>query len=174
MRNLKKQRRKGDSEVEKYNEDLYIHFLSTDRFPEITYELKSKIRAGILGVLSYENFPYPAEVSVTFCDEKYIKDLNKTYRGIEKETDVLSFPLYEKGEFTYEECAMGASLGDIVISIPRAREQAIEIGNSFVKEATFLAIHSTLHLLGYDHELGPAEEEAQCLAQKEIISKIKF
>lgn len=154
--------------------ELYINFIKTSDFPELDYNLKLKVREGIIGALEYENFPYPAEVSVTFCSAEYIRELNAKHRGVDKATDVLSFPLYGKNEFSYEECAMGAALGDIVISVPRAHEQAGEIGNSFVREVTFLAIHSALHLLGYDHEISPEEEEAQCLAQREIIESIEF
>jgi probable rRNA maturation factor len=154
--------------------ELYINFLSTEKFPEIDYFLKLKIREGILGALREENFPYPAEVSVTLCDAEYIHGLNKSFRGVDRPTDVLSFPMYEKEEFTYEECAMGACLGDIVISVPKAKSQAEELGNSLVKEITFLAIHSTLHLLGYDHERSTEEDELQCRLQREIIEKINF
>ena len=157
-----------------YEQKLYINFSATEKFPEINYELKRKIREGILRVLMEENFPYSAEVSVTLCDGEYIHKLNKRFRGVDRPTDVLSFPLYEKGEFTYEECAMGACLGDIVISLPRAKEQAKELSNSLVREITFLAIHSTLHLLGYDHERSPEEDELQCRLQREIIEKINF
>jgi probable rRNA maturation factor len=66
------------------------------------------------------------------------------------------------------------TLGDIVISVERAKEQAKELGNSTTREIAFLAIHSTLHLLGYDHERSEDDEEAQCLAQREIIETLKF
>ena len=152
--------------------DLYINFSSTESFEEINYELKIAIRRAIEETLFYENFPYPAEVSVTFCSEKYINDLNREYRGVDKPTDVLSFPMYENGIFIPEECMPNAPLGDIVISIPRTKEQADELGHSFIREAAFLAIHSTLHLLGYDHERSQEEEEKQCEIQKMIIKKL--
>ena len=66
------------------------------------------------------------------------------------------------------------TLGDIVISIERAKEQAKEVGNSTIREIAFLAVHSTLHLLGYDHERSQEDEEAQCLAQREIMDKVKL
>ena len=82
--------------------------------------------------------------------------------------------MYDNGEFDLEECISGAMLGDIVISLQRAREQAEELGHGFLREVAFLTIHSTLHLLGYDHERGAEDEEAQCLAQREIIEELEI
>ena len=152
--------------------DLYINFSKSDNFAEINYELKITIRNAILETLEYEEFEYPAEVSVTLCSAEYIHGLNKEYRGVDRPTDVLSFPLYEEGNFDPVECSMGAALGDIVISIPRAKEQAKELGNSFIREVAFLTIHSTLHLLGYDHERSSNDDEIQCKKQREIIEKM--
>jgi probable rRNA maturation factor len=86
----------------------------------------------------------------------------------------LSFPLYDNGEFDELECSMGAALGDIVISVPRAKEQADELGNSFLREVAFLTVHSTLHLLGYDHERSAEDDELQCRIQKNIIETMEF
>ena len=154
--------------------ELFVKFSATADFPDATYELKLAVRRAILATLDYESFPYGAEVSVTLCDNAYIRKLNKKFRNKDKHTDVLSFPMYEGGDFPMEECISGAMLGDIVISLERAREQAEEVGNTFIREVAFLAIHSTLHLLGYDHELSPDDEEAQCLAQREIVSTLDF
>ncbi len=154
--------------------ELFIHFSATEHFDEIGYDLKSVIREAVLLTLSYENFKYPAEVSVTLCSEEYIHELNKRYRGIDRPTDVLSFPLYEDGNFDDGECMMGAALGDIVISVPRAKEQAMELGNSFLRELAFLTVHSTLHLLGYDHERSEEEDKIQCKIQKEIVNSMEL
>ena len=153
---------------------LYIKFSTTKRFDEINYNLKSVVREAIIRTLEYEDFIYDAEVSVTFCDNEYIRKLNKKYRNKDKATDVLSFPMYDDGDFDPTECISGAVLGDIVISLERAKEQAAEIGNSFLHEVAFLAVHSTLHLLGYDHERSAEEEEAQCIAQREIITEMEI
>ena len=149
--------------------DLFIKFSATKTFEEADYTLKKVVRDAILATLDYEGFQYGAIVSVTFCDNEYIHKLNKQYRNVDKHTDVLSFPMYEDGDFVMAECISGATLGDIVISVERAKEQAVEVGNSFLREVAFLTVHSTLHLLGYDHERSAEDEEEQCLAQKEII-----
>ena len=81
--------------------------------------------------------------------------------------------MYDSGIFPPDECIAGAPLGDIVISIPRAIEQAAELGNTFLREVSFLTVHSTLHLLGYDHELSPEDDEKQCRIQKEIVALLK-
>ncbi len=149
--------------------ELIIHFSATEAFDEIDYNLKLALRKGIIATLEKENFPYPAEVSLTLCGEKYIHELNLQYRGVDKPTDVLSFPMYENGNFVPDECLISAALGDIVISVPRAKEQAAELGHSFLREAVFLAVHSTLHLLGYDHERSEDEDKLQCRLQREIM-----
>jgi probable rRNA maturation factor len=151
---------------------LYISFSATKRFDEASYCLKKVVREAILATLEYEQFPYDAEVSVTFCDNEYIKGLNNEFRGIDRSTDVLSFPIYDEGNFDEVECATGAVLGDIVISVERAKEQAKELGNTFMREIAFLVIHSTLHLLGYDHERSHEDDEEQCRRQREIIDNL--
>ena len=155
---------------------LFISFSATDKFPECDYQLKYAVRRAIAATLEYEDFPYGAEVSVTFCDNKYIKRLNEQFRDKKSATDVLSFPMYDFDEETDPPVNPDGSLslGDIVISLERAAEQAKEIGNSFVREVAFLVIHSTLHLLGYDHERSKDDEEAQCLAQREIIEMLEI
>ena len=154
--------------------NLYITFTANRYFDESSYYLKRVVREAVKATLDYEDFPYDAEVSVTFCDNEYIRKLNAKYRGVDKHTDVLSFPMYEDGNFEIEECISGAVLGDIVISLERAKEQAKELGNSFLREVAFLTIHSTLHLLGYDHERSEAEDAEQCRLQKEIISGMEI
>ncbi len=153
---------------------LFINFSATKSFFEVDYYFKTMIRRAILATLRREEFPYDAEVSVTLCDNEYIHKLNKKYRGVDRHTDVLSFPMYEGGDFPEVECRHGATLGDIVISLERAKEQAKELGHGFLHEVAFLCIHSTLHLLGYDHELSAEEDERQCAAQREIMDKLEF
>ncbi len=152
--------------------ELKISFSQTRKFEETDYYFKTVVRRAIAATLENRLFPYDAYVSVTFCDGEHIRRLNKQYRGKDSETDVLSFPIYDDGNFDVGECIDGAALGDIVISIPRAKEQAKEIGNPFLKEIAFLAVHSTLHLLGYDHERSAEEDELQCSLQREICDSL--
>ena len=153
---------------------LKINFAKTKETLETDYYFKTVVRRAVSETLRYEKFPYDTEVSIIFCDNEYIKCLNKKYRGKDSATDVLSFPLYEDGKFDISECISGAMIGDIVISLERAEEQAKEIGHGFLREVAFLAIHSTLHLLGYDHERSKEEDELQCKAQREIIAKVEI
>ncbi|MBQ8372162.1 MAG: rRNA maturation RNase YbeY [Clostridia bacterium] len=152
---------------------LFIAFSKTAQAIGVDYRLKSAVRSAVSATLAEEEFPFDAEVSVTFCDNAHIRTLNNRFRGIDRHTDVLSFPMYD-GEFPEEECRFGASLGDIVISLERAREQAEELGNTFYREVAFLAIHSTLHLLGYDHERSEEDDELQCEKQRKIIETLTF
>ena len=154
--------------------NLYINFAATKEFEECDYYFKLVLRRAVQKTLEYEGVAFSSEVSITLCDNEYIKNLNKKFRKKDSATDVLSFPMYD---FNTEELFgddESVSLGDIVISIERAKEQAKEIGHTFLEEVAFLAIHSTLHLLGYDHERSPEEDEAQCAAQRDIVSMIEI
>ena len=159
-----------------FNKKLIIRFSATKEMPEVNYNLKMTVRRAISETLGEEDFSFPTDISVTFCDNEYIKGLNGKFRNKDKATDVLSFPMYDfpedEGElFPGDETL---SLGDIVISLERAKEQAKEVGNTFEREVAFLAIHSTLHLLGYDHERSPEDDEIQCKRQREIIEKLSI
>lgn len=92
-----------------------------------------------------------AEVSITLTDNTHIHELNKTYRGIDRPTDVLSFALNESDEPEILDGPEVDVLGELVISVERAREQAMEYGHSLRREIAFLTVHGMLHLLGYDH-----------------------
>ena len=158
------------------NNRLFISFSATDKFSECNYNLKMIVREAILATLEYEELIFDADVSVTFCDNEYIKGLNGEFRDKDSATDVLSFPMYDfESEDDLPLNPDGSiTLGDIVISVERAKEQAKEVGNSTIREIAFLAVHSTLHLLGYDHERSEEDDEAQCLAQREIMENIKI
>ncbi len=153
---------------------IYIH--SEQNKIIINRKLGGLIRRAISAALKYEGFAYDAEISVTLTDNDKIRILNSEYRNIDRATDVLSFPLFEKEELLSVETVDDEPicLGDIVVSLERATEQAEEYGHSFEREVAFLCVHSVLHLLGYDHELGKEQEEDMFARQEEILRKIKL
>ncbi len=130
------------------------------------------VRLAVEAALAYEGLCGACEVSLTLCDGEYIRALNAEYRGKDSATDVLSFPLFEEDEPILATDEL-LPLGDIVVNVDRAAEQAQELGHSTLREIAFLCVHSTLHLLGYDHERSSDEDEDMCRRQREIISKIE-
>ena len=119
--------------------------------------LRILIRRSCNAVLEFEHFERPAEISVTFVDNAKIAELNNQYRNKPMPTDVLSFPMGENGEYDENPETGNVILGDIVISMERAMEQAELYGHPLQREVAFLTVHSMLHLLGYDHENGGLE-----------------
>lgn len=105
--------------------------------------------------------------NVIIVDNNYIHKLNKEYRGVDRPTDVISFALEDNGSMETE---FGRVLGDIYISIDKAREQAKEYGHSLKRELSFLSIHGFLHLLGYDH-MNPEEEKEMFEIQELILNE---
>lgn len=114
--------------------------------------LRMLIRRCCNAVLRMEKFEGSVEVSVTFVNNEQIKEYNAQYRNKNIETDVLSFPMGENGVYDVNPETGAEILGDIVISIEKAQEQAKAYGHSLQREVGFLTAHSMLHLLGYDHE----------------------
>ncbi len=147
--------------------DLKIYYENSQKLMPVRLKLKSLLCKAILSTLKYEGMEGKFEVSLTFTDNDGIHALNKTYRNIDRPTDVLSFPQidYESGE------EAEGMLGDIVLSLERAKEQAEEFGHSFERECAFLCVHSTLHLLGYDHELSD-EDDADMRARQSAVMEI--
>ena len=125
------------------------------------------IRRAVDKTLGYEGFTRDAEVSVVITDNETIRDINKEYRNIDSPTDVLSFPQYSPGE-EYPPTGF-VTLGDIIISAERAENQAMIFGHPFERELAFLTVHSTLHLLGYDHETSREDELDMRRRQHEIM-----
>ncbi len=130
----------------------------------IEYEAESSventeeiIRNAAEAALLNENVEFDTEISVTVTDNAGIRELNREYRNIDKETDVLSFPMYDFEEpsvFDEAELALeqgAVMLGDIIVSTDKICEQAEEYGHSTIRELSYLMVHSMLHLLGYDH-----------------------
>ena len=133
----------------------------------IRFLIKRSCRA----VLQIENFKEDAEISVSFTDNKQIRDLNLKYRHKDAATDVLSFPTYDGKNYTYSGDKV-AILGDIVISFEKAVMQAQENCHSLKRELAYLTVHSMLHLLNYNHENGGLEEARMREKEEMILSQI--
>ena len=150
-----------------------VYFTNKQSVRRIGARLTFLIEKAIESTLRHERFRKNAELSVTFVNNEEIHALNREFRDKDKPTDVLSFPLFEADEdFTVDPAIGAVALGDIVISAERAAEQAEEYGHSFAREVCFLAVHSTLHLLGYDHEVSEEHEKYMNETQEEILAKM--
>lgn len=130
------------------------------------------VRRCCTAVLVQEEFDGAAEVSVTFVDDDTIHQLNKQYRNIDRATDVLSFPLGENGVYDINNDTGAKLLGDIVISIPHAVDQADRYGHTLQREIGFLTVHSMLHLLGYDHVNGGMESVRMREKEETVLTKL--
>lgn len=143
---------------------IRIYFdIQTEPIPKL-YEtlMKRVIRKAVT-----EHYPnHRFEVNVTVCDDETIRKINNEHRGIDRPTDVLSFPFLD-----FETPNVMTLLGDIIISRDTAYSQAKEYGHSPKREFCFLAAHSALHLLGYDHETESEREEMEA-KQREILDQL--
>lgn len=138
----------------------HIEYETSD---QLGFDYEALVKKVVEACLDYEECPYESEVSILFTDNDAIRQINKEYREIDAPTDVLSFPANEfdtPGDFSrLEENIIDSFhpetgeliLGDIVISVEKAKTQAIEFGHSLEREIAFLTAHSMFHLFGYDH-----------------------
>ena len=130
------------------------------------------IRKACIATLTEEKFPYNAEVEVILTDDENIRELNRKFRDIDSSTDVLSFPLGSDGEYDENPETGMKMLGDIVISVEHAYAQAELFGHGIEREISFLAVHSMLHLLGYDHVDSKLEESIMREKQEIILGEL--
>ncbi|WNF21762.1 rRNA maturation RNase YbeY [Mesobacillus jeotgali] len=147
---------------------LEIDFL--DEVNELSDHEINEIEKLLNYAASQENVQDGSELSITFVSNERIQEINREYRDKDRPTDVISFALEEMGEGELEIVGedIPRILGDIIISIPKAREQAEEYNHSFMRELGFLAVHGLLHLLGYDH-MNEQDEKQMFDRQKEIL-----
>lgn len=135
---------------------------------EITKEFNDIIERVVRECLIIEELSLDSEVSVSLVDNEEIKELNKNYRGVDKETDVLSFPLDD--DFFMEGPDL---LGDIIISMEKALEQGKEYGHSLNREIAYLTAHSMFHLMGYDH-IDAKDKNLMRKKEKEIMKRLEI
>ena len=150
----------------------------TADIPGVGDERKAFVRKVIRKALAAEGVDFPCEVDVLLTNDARIHELNREQRGIDRPTDVLSFPAFDLQPGTLPEPADAdpgsglVPLGDMVVSLERAAAQAKEYGHSNRRELAYLTVHSVLHLLGYDH-LDEGPQKAQMRAkEEEILEKL--
>lgn len=162
---------------------MTLEFENEENF-QLGFDPETVAEEVIRCVLDRENCPYEAEAELILTNGENIRRMNREFRGVDRETDVLSFPMTEfpaPADFDFLETEEGNDsfhpdtgellLGDIVISVPRAREQAEEYGHSLKREYAFLIAHSMLHLLGYDH-MTPEEAAVMEKKQEDVLQSL--
>ena len=133
---------------------------------EITKDNESAIKKAVKAVLSKEDLSGDFEVSVSFVTNEEIKELNRDYRNVDCETDVLSFPMNDEFDGIF-------ILGDIVLSTQKIIEQANDFDHSLEREMLYLTVHSMLHLIGYDH-MNSDEKRIMREKEKEIMKNLNI
>ena len=137
--------------------------LENETDEEISEQQINELNRVCCEIMKNEECNFDPDISFTFTDNEGIREINRDYRNIDRPTDVLSFPMLEfcddETDVEYETENGLVLLGDIVISVERAKEQAQEFGHSLRRELAFLTAHSMLHLLGYDHVDDPVGEK---------------
>ena len=147
--------------------EIYIEDACSN--PSVDDEVCRLLEDVVGATLKYENVDIPCYVSITVVDDDEIKEINSEHRGIDSVTDVLSFPVVNLIDGSFDDNAGDyyegrLILGDVVLCAKRAREQSEEFGHSYSRELGYLTCHSILHLIGYDHEV---DEEREVMRQKE-------
>jgi len=153
---------------------------------EVSPELETTIKDVIEYTLKEEELIIDNEVSVIFIDNEEIKKINLKHRGIDKVTDVLSFPMLDyPGSKVFKDVYVNYNfdqsdlydnklvIGDVALSLEKATEQSEEFGHTFIRECAYLTVHSVLHLLGYDH-IEENEKNVMRKREEEILSNFKI
>lgn len=149
-----------------------VHITNRQREVKIPTGIRLLIRRCCNAVLRMEDFAGNVEVSVSFLNNAQIRELNRDHRGKDIPTDVLSFPMGENGVYDINMETGASVLGDIVISVEKAVEQAELYGHTLQREIGFLTVHSMLHLLGYDHEEGGLAAALMREKEEEVLERL--
>lgn len=152
------------------NEVLEIEYLDIDE--NQTYEnlIKTVLEQCFKEEKISKNNLY---VNIILTNPDNIRKINKQYRNIDKETDVLSFPMFEKEELENFDSIIPEPLGDIVISIEKVKEQAEEYGHSFERELAYMVVHGFYHLMGYDH-IELSDRKIMREKEENILNKLQI
>ena len=140
-----------------------------------TPALAALLRRSVKTALQSEGVTQPCEVNILLTDDEGIHEINLAMRGVDRPTDVLSFPMFDLAEGEHPDACDPETgrvpLGDMCISVERAHAQAREYGHSFEREICYLAVHSTLHLLGYDH-MDEGERKRRMRGREEAVMSV--
>lgn len=156
----------------KIMDKLKVYIENKQKAVKIPSGMRLLVRRCCNATLVAENFEGSAEVNVTFVDDEEIHELNLKYRKIDKSTDVLSFPMGENGKFDIDPDTGAYVLGDVVISLEHAVDQAKKYGHSLQREVGFLTVHSMLHIMGYDHVNGGVEAMRMHEREEKIMAAL--
>ncbi len=159
----------------------YVRMLPLIKRHGVPKKIAFDMRRSVVATLDECGVDVCCEVHICFTDNDGIRRINSDHRGMNRVTDVLSFPmldLFPGDEISPEECDVNPEtgavfLGDIVVSATRAREQAELFGHSLEREMVYLTVHSVLHLLGYDHETEEEDAQMREVATK-VVEKLNF
>ncbi len=154
--------------------NVKVEIVNRQREVKTLSGLRLLIKRCCNAVAQAEDFTEPSEVSVSFVNNQQIRELNKDYRQKDIETDVLSFPMGENGKYDQNRQTGALILGDIVISLQKAAEQAEMYGHDLRREIGFLTVHSMLHLLGYDHEQGGLQAAIMREKEEAILESLSL
>ena len=153
---------------------IEVNYNAIDELPNEEELIKKVVNK----VLEEENIMEDVDVYITLTNNEEIHKINKKYRSVDRPTDVLSFPMYDRDEIyklkkDFEDDEVEKILGDIIVSVEKVREQAEEYGHSFERELSYLVTHGCLHLIGYDHMI---DEEKNVMRAREenILSKLNI
>lgn len=136
--------------------------------------LRMNVRRACTAVLQTENVQDSVQISVTFVNNDEIRELNKKYRNKDSATDVLSFSTSNDGDYDVDPETGMTILGDVVMSLEKAKENADKYGHSLQQEVGFLTVHSVLHLLGYDHEQGGLQRTKMREREQFLMTQLGF
>ena len=147
---------------------IEVLFDNRQDFMEVKEENMKAIEKAINKTIEVEKAEGNFEVSVSFVTNKEIRELNRVYRNVDSDTDVLSFPMDDE-----EDPEGMIMLGDVILSTEKIIEQAEYFGHSLEREMLYLTVHSTLHLLGYDHMTDDEKEEMRD-REKEVMKELQL
>ena len=154
------------------SEKIKVNIVNKQKTVKIPTGMRMIIRRCCHATLVLEQFEGDAEVEVSIVDNEQIREINAAQRDIDQATDVLSFPLGEDGTYDVNPATGAKMLGDIVLSLERAEEQAENFGHSLQREVGYLTTHSMLHLLGYDHVNGGIEAVRMREKEEAVMTRV--